>query len=164
MRGEIVLVRAFGGKPIKRRVWDVGVGIVYVTSDELFQKPVAGRRAPRTIGFPREDVFTDVQNQLLESGDTIDWSKLVPWQFPYCTQRNLIETEGGPKQYPLCFEVATWPEMSEPSAIQLPMFQGLARADWKQDRNPKQAFETKSRRRSNKSNTEIPTRGSTTQG
>lgn len=156
MRGEIVLVRAFGGKPLKRRVWDVGVGVVYITNDEQFQNLLAGRRAVKPIGFPREDVFKDIQNQFLDHG-TIDWSKLVPWQIPCGTQENPNEIGAKPMQYPLCFEVAAWKELDSTPAIQLPMFPGLAaEAENTHTRNSKRAFNEKKRRRFGSSTTEIP--------
>jgi hypothetical protein len=77
MRGDIVLVRTFGGKGLKRRVWDVGDSVVFVTNDEQFEKLVAGKRAVDPVGFPKEDVFRDTES---ESGDgSIDWSLLDPW-------------------------------------------------------------------------------------
>jgi hypothetical protein len=78
MRGDVVLVRAFGGKALKRRVWDVGESVVYVTNDEQFEKLIAGKRAIEPIGFPKEDVFNDAETE--SSGDEIDWALLVRWQ------------------------------------------------------------------------------------
>ena len=77
MRGENVIVRAFGGRPLKRRVWDVGDTVVYITDDEQFAKLSAGRHAVEPIGFPKEDVFKDTVNE--STFDSIDWSRLVPW-------------------------------------------------------------------------------------
>jgi len=76
MRGEAVIVRTFGGKGLKRRVWDVGQTVVYVTDDEQFERLTAGKRAIKPIGFPKEDVFRGTENQPI---DSIDWSSLVPW-------------------------------------------------------------------------------------
>jgi hypothetical protein len=76
-RGEIVLVRAFGGKPLKRRVWDVGVSVVYITNDEHYDRLLAGEHTVQAIGFPKEDVFQVTKDEHWE--DSIDWSRLVPW-------------------------------------------------------------------------------------
>ena len=78
MRGDTVIVRAFGGKALKRRVWGTGDGLVYITSNEEFEKLVAGKPAAEPIGFPKEDVFIDTAN---ESGNgSVDWSQLAPWE------------------------------------------------------------------------------------
>ena len=78
MRGDVVLVRSFGGKALKRRVWDVGDSVVFVTNDEQFERLVAGKQAIEPVGFPKEDVFRDTVN---ESGNgSVDWSQLVPWE------------------------------------------------------------------------------------
>jgi len=78
MRGDIVIVRAFGGKALKRRVWDVGDTVVYITNDEQFERLVAGKRAVEPVGFPKEDVFKDTENE--SSDDTVDWARLAPWK------------------------------------------------------------------------------------
>ncbi len=80
MRGDVVLVRGFNGKPLKRRVWDVGDGLVYVTNDEHFERLTAGKPALEPIGFPQEDVFRNTATESLV--DPIDWSSLDPW---YCS-------------------------------------------------------------------------------
>lgn len=77
MRGDVVLVRTFSGKAVKRRVWDVGDTVVYVTNDEQFEKLAAGKRAVEPIGFPKEDVFRDTANE--SSDDTVDWARLALW-------------------------------------------------------------------------------------
>ena len=77
MRGDVVLVRTFGGKAVKRRVWDVGHSVVYVTNDEQFAKLTAGKSAVEPIGFPKEDVFKVTDNE--SSADTVDWARLAPW-------------------------------------------------------------------------------------
>jgi hypothetical protein len=76
-RGDTVIVRAFGGKALKRRVWDVDDGLVYITNDEEFEKLVAGKPAVEPIGFPTEDIFCLSEN---ESTDPTEWSQLVPWR------------------------------------------------------------------------------------
>lgn len=77
MRGDVVLVRTFSGKAVKRRVWDVGDTVVYVTNDEQFERLVAGKHALEPIGFPKEDVFKDTASE--SHGDHVDWAHLAPW-------------------------------------------------------------------------------------
>jgi hypothetical protein len=77
MRGDTVIVRAFGGKALRRRVWSTGDGLVYITNNEQFDRLVAGKPAFEPIGFPEEDVFKDTANE--SSEDSIDWSRLQPW-------------------------------------------------------------------------------------
>jgi hypothetical protein len=83
MRGDIVIVRAFGGEPLVRRIWEeVGRGI-YITTDTIFENLLAGDNKIQPVGFPREDIFkfdadlAAVMNDLVESGRW-DWTKLVP--------------------------------------------------------------------------------------
>lgn len=78
MRGELVIVRTFGGKPVERRVWAVGEAVVYVTNDEEFNKLVAGKPALEPIGFPKEDVFCRPANK--SAHKRFRWSHLIPWQ------------------------------------------------------------------------------------
>lgn len=56
MKGEHVLVRARGGRPLKRRVWRVSEEKIFVLSPETYKQAEAGIET-RAIGFPREDVF-----------------------------------------------------------------------------------------------------------
>ena len=78
LRGELVIVRTFGGKPVERRVWDVGEAVVYVTNEEEFQKLVAGKPALDPIGFPKEDVFCRPASKSLPK--RFHWSSLSRWQ------------------------------------------------------------------------------------
>ncbi len=57
MKGDRVIVRAFGDEALVRRVWQVNGQAVYVTDDLNFRRLEAGADAPFAIGFPREDVF-----------------------------------------------------------------------------------------------------------
>ncbi len=83
MRGDIVIVRAFGGEPLVRRIWeDAGPG-VYITTDIIFGNLLAGDNKFQPVGFPREDVFkfdpeiAAEMDTLIETGKW-DWAKLVP--------------------------------------------------------------------------------------
>lgn len=83
MRGDLVIVRAFGGKPLVRRIWeDAGRG-VYITTDAIFKNLLAGDNKIQPVGFPREDVFkfdsgiAAVMDDLIQN-EKWDWTKLVP--------------------------------------------------------------------------------------
>jgi hypothetical protein len=55
MRGDIVLVRAYGDQPLERVVWDTGKGKVYISRPDLIEQ--CERQEAWPIGFPIEDVF-----------------------------------------------------------------------------------------------------------
>ena len=57
MQGDLVIVRAFGGIPLVRRVWLETPTTAAVASEEIYQQLKAGRPCPPPIGFPRRDVF-----------------------------------------------------------------------------------------------------------
>lgn len=78
MRGDTVIVRAFGGKALLRRVWDVGERVVYVTNDDEFDKLAAGQPAIEPIGFPKEDVFRVSEEHSRERN--LEWSRLEVWR------------------------------------------------------------------------------------
>lgn len=86
MRGEFVLVRAFGKRPLIRRIWEVGEAAIYVVSDAQFQLMVENSpEAVGPVGFPKEDVFkydkkcAKFTNDL-HPFDAIEWDKLEPWE------------------------------------------------------------------------------------
>ncbi|KXK05384.1 MAG: hypothetical protein UZ03_NOB001000882 [Nitrospira sp. OLB3] len=57
MRGEKIIVRAWGGRPLVRVVWDVCGESVLVTDEQGLESLMAGNDAPMPIGFPFNDVF-----------------------------------------------------------------------------------------------------------
>ena len=77
MRGEIVVVRAWGGVPLVRRVWETGNKIVYITDDEQLRRYEQGLPMLIPIGFPIEDVFRLQRNAIL--GDKVTWETMEPW-------------------------------------------------------------------------------------
>lgn len=85
MRGELVIVRSYGGRPLLRRVWDVGRNVVYITNDEQLGRLTQGLPASMPIGFPMEDVFAyDPEiaaciESLYQTG-RLDWSSLKRWE------------------------------------------------------------------------------------
>ena len=82
MRGDFVIVRAFGNIPLIRRLWDEGDYLIYITNDEQFQLLTDGKKALEPIGFPRKDIFkydpelASSMDRLVKSGKW-DWSKLA---------------------------------------------------------------------------------------
>lgn len=85
MRGEIVIVRAYGGQPLVSRVWNTTPTAVAVCSEETFQRLAAGEDAPMPIGFAPEDVFCYDPNLLpvLETSYQYDpsiWDRLTVWR------------------------------------------------------------------------------------
>lgn len=79
MRGETVLIRAFGGRPFVARVWTIGRGVVFATNDETFEKLQAGDESIWPIGFPLSDVFI-FEEALAENSTSIDWRRARKWQ------------------------------------------------------------------------------------
>lgn len=57
MKGANVWVRDIYGVVHRRRVWDTGDRVIYVTNDEQFERLETGAVALSPIGFPPEDVF-----------------------------------------------------------------------------------------------------------
>ena len=77
MKGDQVIVRAFGDVPLVRRVWQADAHAVYITDDMTLAKLEKGEDAPFPIGFPREDVFayeSDAAARIGRAG--WDWSSL----------------------------------------------------------------------------------------
>lgn len=75
MKGELVILRAYGGQPLIRRIFETTDKAVFVTDDARKDDLIS-------IGFPREDVFKyDPQlakktGQLFKKGKW-DWNKLT---------------------------------------------------------------------------------------
>ncbi len=84
MRGDLVIVRAYGGMPLIRLVWEEDERGVYITDDARFKLLVAGEASAPSVGFPMEDVFKyDAElaatiRDLFENGE-LDWDALVPY-------------------------------------------------------------------------------------
>ncbi|MGO9622447.1 MAG: hypothetical protein ACLPT6_13705 [Desulfobaccales bacterium] len=83
MQGDMVIVRAFGGEPLVRRIWEEAGRGVYITTDTIFENLLAGDTKIQPVGFPREDVFK-FDPEIAAAMDTLiqigkwDWTKLVP--------------------------------------------------------------------------------------
>ena len=81
IRGEMVLVRTFGDRPVVRRVWDSAKGLIYICSDKQFDMMANGEDSPPPIGFPANDVYCydEVSKKFLSSDGHMDWTKLNPF-------------------------------------------------------------------------------------
>lgn len=83
MKGDMVIVRAFGGKPLVRRVWGSEANIVYIVSESSYQKLMAHQDAVLPIGFPRADVFQYDEKLLaiVQRGfkNPLTWDRLSHW-------------------------------------------------------------------------------------
>ena len=86
MQGDYVIVRAFGGVPLIRRVWEEDERGVYVTDDSHLERLLAGDPEihPPLAGFPREDVFrydaklaASIEHPQRSEG--WDWNQLTPY-------------------------------------------------------------------------------------
>lgn len=55
MRGDNVLVRAYGDRPLERAVWEVENGKVYISRLDLMEQCERQEACP--MGFPKGDVF-----------------------------------------------------------------------------------------------------------
>ena len=84
MRGEQVVVRAYGDEALVRRVWDASQHAVFIVSEENFKLLSAGRPGLWPVGFPRRDVFPydeAVDALLATSGPDhpLPWDQFMPW-------------------------------------------------------------------------------------
>lgn len=84
MRGELVLVRKYGGRAGVGIVWDVLEGTVLIYGESLYLLAVDGKSHLHPVGFSLEDVFTyysEIGEEARVSGDYVpDWSLLPLWQ------------------------------------------------------------------------------------
>jgi hypothetical protein len=77
MKGDRVIVRAYGDVPLVRRVWGADENAVYVTDEATMAKLSRGADGPFPIGFPREDVFHYEPEVAARIGRGLwDWSSL----------------------------------------------------------------------------------------
>lgn len=84
MRGDKVIVRSFGGRPLVRRVWAADEHGVYISAEGEYQKLSRGEEALSPVGFPREDVFRfdpEIAAVAEHDGATLmDWGGLDHWE------------------------------------------------------------------------------------
>jgi hypothetical protein len=80
MRGDLVIVRAYGDEALVRRVWEENSNAVFITDDTNLKLLLSGSDALQPIGFPKEDVFK--YDQMVANtikNNKCDWSRLKPW-------------------------------------------------------------------------------------
>lgn len=81
MRGNIVIVRSFGGEALVRRVWGIGKNVVYLIHEIEYQRFLADEEAASPIGFPVNDVFEYEPDaaERAEVGKELNWKVLKPF-------------------------------------------------------------------------------------
>jgi hypothetical protein len=57
MRGKTVIIKAFGGDLLVRKVWSVGQNVIYVTDEKNYTLLTNNKDAATPIGVPKDDVF-----------------------------------------------------------------------------------------------------------
>jgi hypothetical protein len=76
MRGDRVLIRAYGGKPLVRRVWNANAKGVFAVPEAEYQLLESGAPLGFIVGFPLNDVF---EFEAGIEGGSVDWSQRCPW-------------------------------------------------------------------------------------
>jgi hypothetical protein len=84
MKGETVIVRAYGNEPLVRRVWATTEHGVFICTNENFDDLDNGRKALNPVGFHWEDVFEydEVKLRALERGykeKPALWNRMTVW-------------------------------------------------------------------------------------
>jgi hypothetical protein len=81
MDGRFVIVRAFGGEPLKRVVVNIGEKLVYIANPDLLSRVQSGESS--AVGFPPNDVyiyediaFSRLASEWGETGQTKSWNLL----------------------------------------------------------------------------------------
>jgi hypothetical protein len=77
MRGEFVIVRAHGNRPLVRRAWAVTQTTVLISDEAQFERLVEGREALQPVPFLREDVYQYDPVALAQLEQDGDWSRLI---------------------------------------------------------------------------------------
>ena len=74
MQGDKVIVRAYGDRPLVRRVWEVSSGAVFICSEENYKALVNGQEGLEPVGFPKEYVYKYTPK--IDLGKRITWDSL----------------------------------------------------------------------------------------
>lgn len=77
MRGDKVIVRSYGNKPLVRRVWEVTPDAIFICSEENYKTLIRGEDGLLPVGFPREFVYRYNSNVNVKS---IAWDKLTVYE------------------------------------------------------------------------------------
>lgn len=85
MRGDVVIVQEYGGRPLIRRVWDATDKAVFVCSEERYNALLSGEDEQHPIGFPREYVYEYDDSKAVTLGslwkvDPSVWQSLAHWE------------------------------------------------------------------------------------
>lgn len=85
-RGTWVIVRCFGGKARRVRVWEENAQVVWAASDEAYRRRIEELDTYEPIGFRRSAVFEDNPDFFEEFGGDVPiakfWEKLTPYTPP----------------------------------------------------------------------------------
>jgi hypothetical protein len=79
MKGDYVIVRAYGDEPLVRRVWDVTDTAVYVCGDERYTSLIEGTTDLVPIGFPKSHVYVWNPEILQQGKSNKLWDLLKPY-------------------------------------------------------------------------------------
>lgn len=80
MTDNLVIVRAFGGRPLVRAVLEIMPGGVLVCMPEHAESIRRGEQTAPLVGFPKDDVFRYDRSaaQTIGSAGKVDWDRLSP--------------------------------------------------------------------------------------
>lgn len=78
MKGDKVIVRTFGNKPVVCQVWEADLEIVAVCSPQNYEALSRGEEGLWPVGFPREDVYR--YNPMVDLKSHIAWDKLTAYE------------------------------------------------------------------------------------
>lgn len=84
-RGDTIVVRSYGNKPLIRRVWQVTDRAVYIHSEENYQKHIQGIAVVGPVGFPRDDAYVYEPDTFPADAEGVSqgatfWHQLRPYQ------------------------------------------------------------------------------------
>lgn len=82
MNENLVLVRAFGDRPVISAVLEREGDVVLVCKPEHAEAIRSGARPMPMLGFRKSEVYACDGNaiQMVQRGEKIDWNRLVPVQ------------------------------------------------------------------------------------
>jgi hypothetical protein len=83
MKGDLVIVRSYGGEPKLVRVWEISKKAIFVCGEENYLNLIVGKPGLWPVGFPKEDVFryNPTQENLLKNWRNAPtlWEHLVSY-------------------------------------------------------------------------------------
>jgi hypothetical protein len=74
MKGDKVIVRTFGDKPVVCKVWEVTPQVIEVCSPENYERLSKGMDGLMPVGILKEDVFRYVPNY-----EKLSWERLTAY-------------------------------------------------------------------------------------